>query len=120
MLPKCVSRIADIQTMHWPNIESGQNLFNKENKPRKGTRNETSNIITRRNHHDSSSSTKVAYQVLLIPATDASVDTESYNEFATGRFLPRAFMKYGWDLYAPDDGTRNNPCYDPIWNIHLV
>jgi acetyl esterase len=38
---------------------------------------------------------KVAYQVLLIPATDASVDTASYHEFATGRFLPRAFMKYG-------------------------
>jgi hypothetical protein len=30
-------------------------------------------------------------------------------EFATGRFLARAFMKYGWDLYAPDEKTRNNP-----------
>jgi len=50
---------------------------------------------------------KVAFQVLLIPATDASVDTASYHEFATGRFLPRAFMKYGWDLYAPDQKTRN-------------
>jgi acetyl esterase len=56
----------------------------------------------------------VAYQVLLIPATDASVDTESYNEFASGRFLPRAFMKYGWDLYAPDDRTRNNPYVSPL------
>ena len=53
---------------------------------------------------------KVAYQVLLIPATDASVDTDSYHEFATGRFLARAFMKYGWDLYAPDEKTRNNLC----------
>jgi alpha/beta hydrolase fold len=88
MLPKCVSRIADIQTMHWLNIEREQNVFNKENKPRKGTRNETSNIITRRK--------------------------ESYNEFATGRFLPRAFMKYGWDLYAPDDRTRNNPYVSPL------
>lgn len=57
---------------------------------------------------------KVAYQVLLIPATDASVDTDSYHEFATGRFLPRAFMKYGWDLYAPDDRTRNNPYVSPL------
>src|ERR1700730_1531388 len=56
MLPKCVSRIAEIQTMHWLNIDREQNVFNKENKPRKGTRKETSNIITRRNHHDSSSS----------------------------------------------------------------
>lgn len=57
---------------------------------------------------------KVAYQVLLIPATDASVDTKSYHEFATGRFLPRAFMKYGWDLYAPDEKTRNNPFVSPL------
>lgn len=57
---------------------------------------------------------KVAYQVLLIPATDASVDTASYHEFATGRFLPRAFMKYGWDLYAPDESTRNNPYVSPL------
>src|SRR5262245_8933493 len=57
---------------------------------------------------------KIAYQVLLIPATDASVDTQSYHEFATGRFLPRAFMKYGWDLYAPDEQTRNNPYVSPL------
>jgi acetyl esterase/lipase len=57
---------------------------------------------------------KIAYQVLFIPATDASVDTESYHEFGTGRFLARAFMKYGWDLYAPDEKTRNNPYVSPL------
>ena len=57
---------------------------------------------------------KIAYQVLLIPATDASVDTDSYHEFGTGRFLARAFMKYGWDLYAPDEKTRNNPYVSPL------
>jgi acetyl esterase/lipase len=57
---------------------------------------------------------KIAYQVLLIPATDASVNTSSYHEFATGRFLPRAFMKYGWDLYAPDEKTRNSPYVSPL------
>jgi len=57
---------------------------------------------------------KIAYQVLLIPATDASVDTDSYHEFGTGRFLARAFMKYGWDLYAPDKKTRNNPYVSPL------
>jgi acetyl esterase/lipase len=56
----------------------------------------------------------IAYQVLLIPATDASVDTDSYHEFSTGRFLPRAFMKYGWDRYAPDEKTRNNPYVSPL------
>jgi acetyl esterase/lipase len=57
---------------------------------------------------------KIAYQVLFIPATDASVDTDSYHEFATGRFLARAFMKYGWDLYAPDEKTRDNPYVSPL------
>ena len=57
---------------------------------------------------------KIALQVLLIPATDASVDTNSYHEFGTGRFLARAFMKYGWDLYAPDEKTREIPYVSPL------
>ena len=57
---------------------------------------------------------KISYQALLIPATDASVDTPSYATYGTGRFLPRAFMKYGWDLYAPDPKTRENPYVSPL------
>ena len=57
---------------------------------------------------------KISLQVLFVPATDARVDTQSYHEFATGRFLPRALMKYGWDLYAPDGKTRNNPYVSPL------
>jgi acetyl esterase/lipase len=57
---------------------------------------------------------KISYQLLLIPATDASVDTGSYHEYGTGRFLARSFMKYGWDLYAPDPATRNNPYVSPL------
>ncbi|HEU0095371.1 MAG TPA: alpha/beta hydrolase [Rhizomicrobium sp.] len=57
---------------------------------------------------------KISYQVLLIPATDASVDTASYHEFASGHFLARAFMKYGWDLYVPDAEARNNPYVSPL------
>jgi len=57
---------------------------------------------------------KISYQVLLIPATDASVDSPSYLEYGTGRFLARAFMKYGWDLYAPDATTRDNPYVSPL------
>jgi acetyl esterase/lipase len=56
----------------------------------------------------------IAFQALLIPATDASVDTQSYLDYGTGRFLPRAFMKYGWDLYAPDAKTRDNPYVSPL------
>jgi len=57
---------------------------------------------------------KISYQALLIPATDASVDTQSYHEYDSGRFLARAFMKYGWDLYAPDAKTRDNPYVSPL------
>jgi acetyl esterase len=57
---------------------------------------------------------KISYQVLLVPATDASVDTRSYLEYGNERFLTRAFMKYGWDLYVPDAKTRNNPYVSPL------
>lgn len=56
----------------------------------------------------------IRYQVLLIPATDASVDTESYKTYGNDRFLARSFMQYGWDLYAPDAATRNNPYVSPL------
>ena len=57
---------------------------------------------------------EIRYQVLFVPATDASVDTESYHAFGTDRFLARDFMKYGWDCYAPDEATRNNAYVSPL------
>ncbi|CCE04559.1 Esterase/lipase (fragment) [Bradyrhizobium sp. STM 3843] len=57
---------------------------------------------------------KISYQVLLIPATDASVDSQSYLSYGKGRFLARDFMKYGWDRYAPDAKTRENPYVSPL------
>jgi acetyl esterase len=30
---------------------------------------------------------KISYQALLIPANDANVDTESYHQYGTDRFL---------------------------------
>jgi acetyl esterase/lipase len=57
---------------------------------------------------------KISYQVLLWPATDASVDSCSYERFANDRFLSRAFMKYGWDLYAPTKAERDNPYVSPL------
>jgi acetyl esterase/lipase len=57
---------------------------------------------------------KISYQVLFVPATDASVDTGSYLEYGTGRFLARDFMKYGWDLYVPDARARDNPYVSPL------
>jgi len=57
---------------------------------------------------------QISYQVLLIPATDADVDTQSYHQYGTGRFLARAFMKYGWDLYAPDAAIRDSLYVSPL------
>ena len=57
---------------------------------------------------------KISYQVLLIPATDASVDTASYRAFANDRFLSREFMKYGWDRYVTNEKTRNHPYVSPL------
>jgi acetyl esterase len=52
---------------------------------------------------------KISFQLLFYPATDANFETESYRAFDTGRFLPRAFMQFGWNIYAPDAKTRKEP-----------
>jgi acetyl esterase/lipase len=53
-------------------------------------------------------------QVLLVPATDTNFETRSYRDFDTGRFLARAFMQFGWNIYAPDEKTRRNPYAVPM------
>lgn len=57
---------------------------------------------------------KISYQVLLWPATNAGVDTCSYEEYGNNRFLSRSFMKYGWDRYAPTEKERENPYVSPL------
>jgi acetyl esterase len=57
---------------------------------------------------------EIRLQVLLIPATDTNFETQSYRDFDTGRFLARAFMQFGWNIYAPDGKTRGNPYAVPM------
>lgn len=57
---------------------------------------------------------KISYQILFWPATDASVNTDSYKQFSEGYFLPRALMAYGWDLYAPDAKQRQEIYVSPL------
>jgi acetyl esterase len=57
---------------------------------------------------------KISFQLLFWPATDANFETESYRAFETGRFLPRAFMQFGWNIYAPDAKTRKEPYAAPL------
>ena len=56
----------------------------------------------------------IVYQQLLWPALDTDLETPSYRAFAEGRFLPREFMRYGWDHYAPDLETRRHRYVAPL------
>jgi len=57
---------------------------------------------------------EIAYQQLLWPALSAELDTESYRLYGEGRFLPRAFMEYGWEHYAPGPETRTHRYAAPL------
>ncbi|MEU4834228.1 alpha/beta hydrolase [Streptosporangium sp. NPDC023615] len=57
---------------------------------------------------------RLAGQVLLCPATDASCDTASYREFAEGYFLRADGMRWSWDQYVPDEGRRPESTASPL------
>ncbi|AHG93234.1 alpha/beta hydrolase fold-3 domain-containing protein (plasmid) [Gemmatirosa kalamazoonensis] len=57
---------------------------------------------------------RVALQVLLYPATDARMDTPSYDEFARGFFLTREMMAWSWNHYLPDVTARQQPTASPL------
>jgi acetyl esterase len=56
----------------------------------------------------------IVFQELLWPAVDTNLDSGSYRAFGEGRFLPRAFMQYGWDHYAPDADDRRHRYAAPL------
>ncbi|MGW0609664.1 alpha/beta hydrolase [Streptomyces sp. NPDC002788] len=53
-------------------------------------------------------------QVLFYPVTDASFDTGSYHQFATGYFLRRDGMKWFWDQYTTDEAERAKITASPL------
>ncbi|MFI6804745.1 alpha/beta hydrolase [Streptomyces luteogriseus] len=53
-------------------------------------------------------------QVLFYPVTDASFDTGSYHQFATGYFLRRDGMQWFWDQYTPDEAERAQITASPL------
>jgi len=57
---------------------------------------------------------KLAAQVLFYPVTDASFDTESYQQFATGYFLRRDAMQWFWDQYIADEHQRSEITAAPL------
>ncbi|MFF0216825.1 alpha/beta hydrolase [Streptomyces vinaceus] len=53
-------------------------------------------------------------QVLFYPVTDASFDTASYHQFATGYFLRRDGMQWFWDQYTTDASERGQITASPL------
>ncbi|MBZ3904620.1 MULTISPECIES: alpha/beta hydrolase [Streptomyces] len=53
-------------------------------------------------------------QVLFYPVTDASFDTGSYRQFATGYFLRRDGMEWFWDQYTTDEAERAQITASPL------
>ncbi|MGW9530325.1 alpha/beta hydrolase [Paenibacillus terrae] len=56
----------------------------------------------------------IRQQLLFYPVTDASFDTESYHEFATGYFLSREGMQWFWDQYTTDPNERAQITTSPL------
>jgi acetyl esterase len=57
---------------------------------------------------------ELAAQVLFYPVTDASFDTGSYHQFATGYFLRRDAMRWFWDQYTTDPAQRAEITASPL------
>lgn len=57
---------------------------------------------------------KIQKQLLFYPVTDASFDTESYQQFAEGYFLQRDGMKWFWDQYTTDPNERAQITASPL------
>jgi acetyl esterase/lipase len=57
---------------------------------------------------------RIAAQLLYYPVTDASFDTSSYHQFATGYWLRRDAMQWFWDQYTTDPGQRAEITASPL------
>ncbi|MFF0392912.1 alpha/beta hydrolase [Kitasatospora sp. NPDC004615] len=57
---------------------------------------------------------RLVQQVLFYPVTDASFDTPSYHQFATGYFLRRDAMQWFWDQYTTDEQQRAEITASPL------
>jgi len=57
---------------------------------------------------------EIRFQGLMWPVTDANFDTESYHEYAEGRFLTRSAMQWFWDNYTTDAIERSEIYASPL------
>ncbi|MDR4433865.1 alpha/beta hydrolase [Bacillus tequilensis] len=56
----------------------------------------------------------IRQQLLFYPVTDASFDTESYHQFATGYFLRKDAMMWFWDQYTTNSNERTEITASPL------
>lgn len=57
---------------------------------------------------------ELKFQLLFWPVANADLETGSYNQFATDRFLTKNMMKWFWDHYIPDAGQRKERYAAPL------
>jgi acetyl esterase len=50
---------------------------------------------------------------MYYPVTDAAMDTQSYDQFATGYYLSRELMEWFWDAYVADPNQRSEITASP-------
>lgn len=56
----------------------------------------------------------IRFQALMWPVTDANFDTQSYHDFAEGRYLTRSAMQWFWDNYTTDPVERTEIYASPL------
>ncbi|MFI9600194.1 alpha/beta hydrolase [Streptomyces sp. NPDC052043] len=49
---------------------------------------------------------RFVHQSMYYPVTDAAMDTDSYDQFASGYYLSRKLMEWFWDAYTTDPRQR--------------
>jgi len=60
---------------------------------------------------------ELKFQLLFWPVTNADFETESYNKYATSRFLTKNMMKWFWDNYSKPS-VRNDIYASPLKASH--
>lgn len=57
---------------------------------------------------------QIKLQLLYWPVTDANFETDSYKQYATGRFLTKSMMIWFWDHYTSDPQQRKEIYASPL------